>query len=409
MTVRALLIRALPIGAIAALAWSVAPALSLTPYIPEAVDFELPLPAAQRVVPRAGVEAARQRHGGEEPVRFVTAPVEVPRFDVVGVAGEMRALEFRVRSNGIWSEWVESSGGEPVYTGGADAVRLRSRGARPTGQLHFVNVSGDHGLANRILSSARKAVSSAVIAVASVSTASAEPASPDLITREQWGAERDSGGCEPRRTSIQGKVKAAVVHHTVTTSDYSRDEAAGIVLGICRFHRNGNGWNDIGYNALIDRFGRLYEGRAGGLEREIVGAHAQGFNATTTGVASIATHTSRPPAPKAKKTFVRYLAWKLALHAQPAAGRAQITSGGGPLSRHPAGKRVRLRRIFSHSDTGRTECAGSKMRRQLRNIAKRAQKRIERFPDPLPPPIDEPPLVEETPVAASLHLRPTRP
>ena len=403
--------RAVAVAGLGVLGWGVAPAISLDPYVPRAVDFERSLPEAKRVTPparsagaprQAGV-GVRGRHLDEGPVRYITPVVEAPaRFDLVGVAGEMRSLEFRVREDGDeWSEWVETSNGEPVYTGGADAVQVRGRRTRPEGKLHFVNVSGDHSTASGALNAVRRAVNSAIVAVASLPTAAAQApelgAVLEVVTRKQWGAERKSGGCKPRTKPEYGKVQAAVVHHTVTTSSYTRQEAAGIVLAICRYHRNANGWNDIGYNALIDRFGRVYEGRDGGLGRRLVGAHAQGFNSSVTGVASIATHTKRGPTRKAKKALVHFLAWKLAKHGIPAKGRTGIVSGGGALNRHPAGRRVRLKRILSHSDTGFTECAGRGMRRQLKGIRKRTQQRIDRLAETivLPPPGVEPPAEEQ--------------
>ena len=364
----------------ALLVWGAAPALSRHPYLPPAHDFEQPLPPRHRV--RALARAKAVGPGGG-PVTYRSLAIHAPhRFDLVGVAGEMRPLEFRARTDGgEWSRWVETANSDPVYTGGSDEVQVRSRGRRPTGRLHYVNVSETMSTPETLLSGAREAINDAFISIAGAvdPAADANPPKPDMVRRGEWGANRDSGGCHPRAAPHYGKVKVSVVHHTATTNSYTEEEAPSIVLGICRYHRNANGWSDIGYNALVDRFGNIYVGRAGGIGKAVVGAHTQGFNDKTTGVASIGTHTSEPIGSAEMHALIRFLTWKHAHHGIRANGHTRLVSEGGELNRWPAGERVRTSRITGHRHLGATECPGAALNSQLKALRKRTQRRIDRF------------------------------
>jgi N-acetylmuramoyl-L-alanine amidase-like protein len=339
------------------------------------------MPAVQRVGLLGG--AAKALSSGEGPVTYRSRVIDAPhRFDLVGIAGELRPLEFRARSDGgEWSRWVETANGDPVYTGGSDEVQVRTRGWRPTGRLHYVNVSGTMNTADTLLNGARKAINGAFISLAGAvePAAAAGPPRPDMISRQEWGANREHGGCHRRAAPAYRKVKAGVVHHTVTTSGYSEQEAPSIVLGICRYHRNANGWNDIGYNALVDRFGNIYVGRSGGIGKAVVGAQAQGFNTQTTGVASIGTHTHNSIRSAEMRGFARFLAWKLARHGLPAKGHTTLVSGGGRFNRWPRGERVRTKRIIGHRHLGATECPGRALNNQLSSLRDRTQRRIDNY------------------------------
>ena len=104
------------------------------------------------------------------------------------------------------------------------------------------------------------------------------------------GERTSRSGAARRRYAAD--VRFAIVHHTAGRNDYTRAEAAAIVKGIQLFHVQGNGWNDIGYNFLVDRFGTIYEGRFGGVDRNVVGAHALGFNTGSVGIALLGTYGS---------------------------------------------------------------------------------------------------------------------
>jgi uncharacterized protein with LGFP repeats len=290
-------------------------------------------------------------------------------------------VQIRVREDGDgWSEWVEQEDGTPVYVDGADEVQVRAP-FRPEGRLHFVNVSGTAGgLASRLLHSARGAINSAFISVASTPVAQALAPKPFVVSRAAWGADLPDVGCPPRGPAEYGGVSAAVIHHTVNANNYAPEEAAAIVLGICRFHVFGNGWNDIGYNALVDRYGTLYEGRAGGLKRPVVGAQAQGFNSQTTAISSIGDHTSEVPTPEAQRSIIQYLAWKMGVNrAYPVNTTVQLTSGGGSENRYPAGTVVTVPRILGHTTLGATACPGGGMIPLIPQIQAAVQKRIKRY------------------------------
>jgi hypothetical protein len=369
-----------------------APALSLERYIPEPVDFEQRLGDVAHLNTSA---RARERdpHADEGPVTHLSAVIEAPkRFDLAGLAGETRTVELRARERGgEWSEWTEAVDGNPVYFDGAEELQLRTRGWRPRGTIHYVNVSGTTTRVESLLNGARSALNSGFISAAALVQPSAEaaPVRPAIVKRSEWGA--TGGGCTPRERPSLGRVKAAVIHHTVSSDDYTPEEASRIVLGICRFHRNGNGWNDIGYNALVDQYGTIYAGRAGGLHRAVIGAQSQGFNAQTTGVAALGTHSKTPITKASMEGFVSFLAWKLSVHGLRAKGKTRLRSAGGSASRYPKGRRVRKNRMLGHGKLGVTSCPGAELAGQIGQVRRATQARIDGAkPAPIePPPPDD--------------------
>ena len=116
-------------------------------------------------------------------------------------------------------------------------------------------------------------------------------------------------------------IRFASVHHTAGTNDYSPSQAAAIMRGIQIYHVKSNGWNDIGYNFLVDRYGTVYEGRYGGIDRNVVGAHIRGFNTGAVGVAVIGTFgTSRDPG---RRRVVAREAPRLAARPRPRRSRSR--------------------------------------------------------------------------------------
>ena len=167
-------------------------------------------------------------------------------------------------------------------------------------------------------------------------------------------------------------MQVAFVHHTVSAVDYLPEESAPIILGIARYHRDSNGWNDIGYNFLVDRYGVIFEGRAGGVEAAVVGAQAQGYNSHSTGIACLGTFTNLPLDGPAMESLARLIGWKLSLHGAPVLGQVTLESGGGASNRYPSGTPVTFERVSGHRDADSTSCPGEALYAQLPALRSRA-------------------------------------
>jgi hypothetical protein len=238
------------------------------------------------------------------------------------------------------------SGTEPIWAGGYDYVQLRTSRPLPGLHLHFVRIARDAhaGRAPR-----------AVQVPAPLGT------TLQVVPRSEWGAAR----CKPRVTAGYGRVDFGIVHHTTTLNGYRRTDSPAIVLGICLFHRNVNGWNDLGYNLLVDKYGQVFEGRRGGIDEPVVGAHAGGFNLWAAGVATLGNFSYRKlPAPGVD-ALAHVLAWKLSLSGVPADGKVSVLSGGGPNTPFSQGTSVTVNRISGHRDVDSTACPGTALYGQL--------------------------------------------
>ena len=251
------------------------------------------------------------------------------RFDLMGLVwahGSHAEAQLRARRRGgRWTRWVTlhelgdhgpdrgrlPAGTDPAFTGAADEFQLRLRGAPRDLRARFVRAQPTARLATRLRRRRR----------ARRAQAGAPPA---IIPRSAWGGD----SVPPREPPIYGEVQLAFVHHTVTANDYTPEESPGIVLAIARYHRNSQGWNDIGYQFLVDKYGQIFEGRAGGIDQAVVGAQAQGWNSTSTGVACLGDFTSIAQTPEGMDALARLIGWKLSVHGVPDDRRGDRDLGG---------------------------------------------------------------------------------
>jgi len=196
--------------------------------------------------------------------------------------------------------------------------------------------------------------------------AQAMPATPHIITRAQWGADESwrEKDCCPRYAS---SVEMAFIHHTAGTNSYSRSQSAAIVRSIYRFHTKTRHWSDIGYNFLVDRYGQIFEGRYGGMDRPVIGAHVKAFNRGSTGISLMGNFQNARPTSAMITSLKRLLAWKLDIHHVPPASKVYMKAAGGD-PKFKEGHRYLFNRISGHRDGQQTACPGNYAYRLLPSI-----------------------------------------
>jgi len=186
---------------------------------------------------------------------------------------------------------------------------------------------------------------------------------PPVIDRAGWHADEAIRRAAPYYAD---SVHFAIVHHTAGSNSYTRAQSASIVRAIELYHVQGNGWNDIGYNFLVDKYGQIFEGRYGGMTRPVIGAHSEGFNTGSVGVAVIGDYSSTSITPAARAALVLLLAWRLDLdHVDPSSSVVRVSAGN---PRYRAGTAVTLRAISAHRDVYPTSCPGATLYGQLASI-----------------------------------------
>ena len=320
-----------------------------------------PAVTGERVL-EAGAESALQR---SEAIELTTTAVGLSWPD--GGSGDAAV---RVSDDGsTWGPWVpihaddhgpdrdagegdQTVASEAVYTGGSSWIQVQWEGAgEPV--LQFVDTTGSQlSLGDRITAQVER------IGWSSDARVLATPDQPAIQPRSAWGGQDCVG--EDVEYSTRTRVEVLFVHHTIHSANanaYQPSDVPELLYAICSYHVGVRGWNDIGYNTLIDSFGTIWEGRGGGVDQPGRGAHAAGFNSTSVGVAFIGDHNVAPPTAAAQDAFVAYGAWRLDVaHVDPRSTPV-VVSRDSPT--YPDGVAVPLRAISGHRDVGTTGCPGS--------------------------------------------------
>ncbi len=313
-------------------------------------------------------------------IASISKVVKVPSGNpsVVGVSyvGDAKVtFEVRTKAGDTWGAWQEIDqentgegrpGTEPYVVAGASNIQMRVLGDAAASDAKLIVVDPKKTAADAAAVASNAPVSATAgeaaegtnsnvtcddngctgvenatnVAFAASNTSAKKVAKPPIASRKAWGANERLRNGSP---SYAPKVKAAIIHHTAGSNNYSSGDVPGIIRGIYTFHTKGRGWADVGYNVLVDKYGRMWQGRAGDINRPVVGAHAVGYNTGTFGISVMGDYDKKAPSAEALNAVEHAIAWKL--KGVDANGRAAV-----------GGRSIRV--ISAHRDVGNTDCPG---------------------------------------------------
>ncbi len=315
--------------------------------------------------------------------------------DLAGIALSWdRALDtpagvVRARVDGDWTEPIvvvgdhghgpeDPSGrifSQPILVPGADLMEIEAHHLRAIQDLRIHPLPAERLLGHHV----------------PLVLTTTEPAPGlSIVERRNWTGRgrRDTGDCV-LGSSVFGLgcrsdvgTRHAIVHHTVNVNDYSESDVPTLLQGIQRYHMDTRGWDDIAYNFVIDRFGRIWHARSGDLDQPITGGHTTGLNAESIGVAILGTFTDTDPGQPVVDALVSLLGWKLARHGVDPLGWTDVKSTGGDFAE--AGETVTLRNISPHRDNQQTSCPGDGVAGRLDEVRAAAAELVPIFGSVVP-------------------------
>ncbi|MDI6100031.1 N-acetylmuramoyl-L-alanine amidase [Actinoplanes sp. NEAU-A12] len=202
---------------------------------------------------------------------------------------------------------------------------------------------------------------SSVPTVAPTSTVPVKAQFPPYYSRRAWSA--DETIVSKGAIALASDVRVVFLHHTAhgeKANEYECADAPAIIRAIQSYDVKIDGFSDLGYNFLVDKCGRLYEGRTGGVENAVVPAATKGYNTGSVAIAVIGNYeTAQSTA--AIETIV----------AQVAAARLG-KYGYNPTSSGDLNGKTFVR-LSGHRDATATACPGKNLYARLPEIRSRSQ------------------------------------